>query len=97
MCFFKALSSLRSARRSAVSAIGIPTSLRLAPPQYPLPEYLTVDVRMALTAGRIATQLFVRNVLDEHSELSTFNWNSAYAQAAMLQPRTVGITAMMQF
>lgn len=69
----------------------------LAPPQYPLSEYLTVDLRAALTVGRVVTQIFVRNVFDERSELAMFNWNSTYAQAAVLQPRTVGLTATMRF
>lgn len=67
------------------------------PPQYPLPSYATVDLRAGFTLGRVVTQLFVRNLLDERSELAMFNWNSTYAQAAVLQPRTLGISATTRF
>lgn len=68
-----------------------------APPQYPLPAYVTVDLRAGFTAGRVTTQFYIRNLLDERAELSMFNWNSTYAQAAVLQPRTIGVSATTRF
>jgi iron complex outermembrane recepter protein len=65
-------------------------------PQYRLPEYTTVDLRAGLTFGAVDTQLYVHNVFDERGQLSAFNW-WGFAQPAILQPRTIGISATAHF
>jgi iron complex outermembrane receptor protein len=41
-----------------------------APPQYYLPEYTMVDLRASITFGAVDAQLYVRNLFDEHAQLS---------------------------
>jgi iron complex outermembrane receptor protein len=63
---------------------------------YPLPDYTTVDLRTGAVLGAVNVQLYVRNLFDEHGQVSV-----AYPQfggrVAIQQPRTIGITATMSF
>jgi iron complex outermembrane receptor protein len=63
---------------------------------YQLPGYTTVDLRTGATVGPVNLQLYVHNLFDEYGQLSV-----AYPQfggrVAVLQPRTIGLTATMSF
>lgn len=69
-------------------------------PQYKLPDYATIDLRVGVTLGRIDTRLFVRNLFDVRGQLSAVTLLSALggpAQVSILQPRTIGISASTRF
>jgi iron complex outermembrane recepter protein len=65
-------------------------------PQYHLPEYTVVDLRTGFMVGSVDIQLNVRNLFDERGELSAFN-SRGVAEPAILQPRTIGLTASLDF
>jgi len=65
-------------------------------PQYHLPEYTTVDFRMGLTFGPVVTQLYVHNAFDEQGQLGVL-FPQFGNHIAIVQPRTVGITATTHF
>jgi iron complex outermembrane receptor protein len=69
-------------------------------PQYRLPDYVTVDFRLGLQIGPVDAQVFIRNAFDERGQLSAQTaWSGAGgpAQVAILQPRTIGISARTNF
>jgi outer membrane receptor for monomeric catechols len=69
-------------------------------PDYRLPDYVTVDVRAGLSFGSVQTQFYVRNVFDSRGELFGPTGTSAFGgpiQAAILQPRTVGVSVSRRF
>jgi outer membrane receptor protein involved in Fe transport len=65
-------------------------------PQYHLPAYTTVDLRAGFLLGAVNTQLYLRNALDEHGQLSIL-FPQFGGRVAILQPRTVGLTMTMSF
>jgi iron complex outermembrane recepter protein len=65
-------------------------------PQYRLPEYTTVDLRAGLVFGKVDTQLYVRNLLDERGQQSLL-FAQFGARVAVLQPRTIGVSATVHF
>lgn len=69
-------------------------------PQYRLPDYTAVDLRAGVSFGPVETHLFVRNLFDKRGQLSAVTQLSALggpAQIAILQPRTIGISATSRF
>ncbi len=68
---------------------------QLGPAGYRLPEYTTVDVRTGAVLGPLDLQLYVHNLLDERGQLSESALG--FAQVAIQQPRTIGLTATMRF
>ena len=69
-------------------------------PQYTLPDYATIDLRAGASFGPVDAQIFVRNLLDERGQLSAVTLLSLLggpAQVAVLQPRTIGISASTRF
>jgi outer membrane receptor protein involved in Fe transport len=69
-------------------------------PQYRLPAYTSLDLRVGLTAGPIDVQLYVRNLFDTRGQLSAQTVLSAFggpAQVTILQPRTVGVELSTRF
>ena len=69
-------------------------------PQYDLPEYATVDLRLGGTFGPVEAQLYVRNLFDEAGQTSAATVLSVAggpAQVTMIQPRTVGVSATARF
>jgi iron complex outermembrane receptor protein len=65
-------------------------------PQYHLPGYTTVDLRTGVTFSSVNVQLYVHNLADKRGQLSAYTPYGT-ARAAILQPRTVGITATTHF
>jgi iron complex outermembrane recepter protein len=68
----------------------------LSYPQFRLPAYASVDLRGGLTFGTVITQLFVHNLFDKRGELSDM-YPQFGNRIAILQPRTVGISANVPF
>lgn len=69
-------------------------------PQYPLPAYTSVDLRLAGTVGPVNLQFYVRNAFNELGELSAFTGYASLggpAQVSLLQPRTFGVSAIVNF
>ena len=69
----------------------------LANPQYTLPAYALLDLRAGVTVHTITAQLYIHNVLDRLGQLSANTGYGPYAQVAIVQPRTVGITLSMSY
>jgi outer membrane receptor protein involved in Fe transport len=67
-----------------------------AAPQYHMPDYVSVDLRAGFTFGRVNAQLYVRNLFDEIGQVSATTL-TGQPRVAILQPRTIGISATMQF
>jgi iron complex outermembrane receptor protein len=65
-------------------------------PQYRLPDYTTADLRAGFALGSLSWQLYIHNLFDKQGQLSSAT-NRGPAQVAILQPRTVGITATAHF
>jgi outer membrane receptor protein involved in Fe transport len=65
-------------------------------PQFHLPEYATADVRSGLTLGPVDMQLFVHNLLDKRGELGVLTPQFG-TRVAIMQPRTIGISASTHF
>jgi iron complex outermembrane recepter protein len=70
-------------------------------PQYNLPAYAAVDLRSgfvlnAASAHSVAFQLYVHNLLDRRGQLADYN-NFGPGRVAILQPRTIGISASTHF
>ena len=65
-------------------------------PQYHIPDYTTVDLRTGLTVDKVSLQLYVHNLFDERAQLSAYT-QLGTAQVAIMQPRTIGITASAHF
>lgn len=63
---------------------------------YRLPAYDTFDLRASLQSDRYLLTLFARNVGDERGYISAFRFGSLQ-QVAIIQPRTVGISAAVNF
>jgi outer membrane receptor protein involved in Fe transport len=69
-------------------------------PQYELPSYVSVDLRLGLVLPRADLQLFARNLFDEEGQLSAATVLSSVggpAQVTILQPRTVGLRVTTRF
>lgn len=69
-------------------------------PQYRLPSYATVDLRMGVSIGPADLQLYVRNLFDEQGQLSAATVLSSVggpAQVTLLQPRTIGLSVNASF
>jgi len=69
-------------------------------PQYGLPSYVSVDARVGLTLGRVKLQVYVHNLTNSLGELSastSYSILGGPAQVSVLQPRTVGISAVTEF
>lgn len=69
-------------------------------PQYHLPSYATVDLRLGASVGPADVQVFVRNLFDEQGQLSAATVLSSVggpAQVTLLQPRTVGVRVNTRF
>lgn len=69
-------------------------------PQYELPAYTAIDLRLAGTFGSVEGQLYVRNLFDEAGQLSASTVLSGAggpAQVTLLQPRTVGVSLTTRF
>lgn len=65
-------------------------------PQYHLPSYTAVDLRAGFFVSTVNVQLYVHNVFDEKGQLSSdTSWGSS--RVALLQPRTIGVTATAHF
>jgi iron complex outermembrane recepter protein len=65
-------------------------------PQYYMPDYTTVDLRAGLTIGSVDAQLYIRNLADERGQVSAFTFFGG-PQPAILQPRTIGVSATAHF
>ena len=65
-------------------------------PQYHLPAYTTVDLRLGASFGAVDAQLFVHNLFDERGQLSAATLLGV-PQVAMIQPRTFGIALSSRF
>lgn len=63
---------------------------------YHMPEYTTLDLRMAFDFGSIQAQLFARNVTDERGQLSALT-GIGVPRISIMQPRTVGLTLSTSF
>jgi len=69
-------------------------------PQFRLPAYTSVDLRLAGTVGPVNLQFYIRNAFNELGELSAFTGYASLggpAQVSLLQPRTIGVTAVVNF
>lgn len=65
-------------------------------PQHVLPAYTTVDLRAGVTFGSVDAQLYIRNALNEDGQFSAFSRNGT-ARVGVLQPRTIGLSAIVRF
>jgi len=65
-------------------------------PQYHLPAYASTDLRGGVTFGSIVAQLYVHNLFDRRGELGVL-YPQFGNHVAILQPRTVGISATARF
>jgi len=65
-------------------------------PQYRLPAYTTLDLRNGYVFGPVNLQLFVHNVFDERGQLSAYTPFGS-TRVAIMQPRTIGISATTHF
>ena len=63
---------------------------------YRLPDYATVDLRTGFTLERVNIQLYVRNFFDERGQLSLMQPQFG-GRVAILQPRTIGLSATTHF
>lgn len=61
-----------------------------------LPAYTTADLRFGLELQRVSLNVYARNMFDERGQLSAYTFSGSQ-NVAILQPRTIGITAMTQF
>jgi outer membrane receptor protein involved in Fe transport len=71
-----------------------------AVPQYRLPAYTTIDLRVGLSLGPVDGQVFVHNLFDVRGQLSALTFVSALggpAQITILQPRTIGLSLTTHF
>ncbi len=69
-------------------------------PQYRLPDYQTVDLRLGVELGPVEARLAVRNLFDKRGELSAitaFAVAGGPARVTVLQPRTIGLTLGTRF
>lgn len=69
-------------------------------PQYHLPAYTSLDLRFAWTVGPANLQFYIRNATNELGELSAFTGYASLggpAQVSLLQPRTYGVSAVVNF
>lgn len=69
--------------------------------QYYLPAYTSVDLRGGLVLGEenghpVNVQLYIHNVLDERGQLAA-QTQFGKAQVAIMQPRTIGLSAFAHF
>ncbi len=65
--------------------------------QYRLPAYTAVDLRTGIALSSVNLQLYVRNVFDERGQLSAITYRGPQPWVAVLQPRTIGISATTSF
>jgi iron complex outermembrane recepter protein len=65
--------------------------------QYRLPAYTQVDLRSGLKMSSVGLQLYAHNLFNERGQLSAITYRGPQAWVALIQPRTVGITAMVHF
>jgi len=65
-------------------------------PQYTLPAYPLVDLRAGLAPGRVDLQLYIHNLFNRFAEFSADTSRGA-AQLAIARPRTIGVTATVNF
>jgi outer membrane receptor protein involved in Fe transport len=68
----------------------------IAPPQYNLPGYSTVDLRGGISVNQIDVQLYVRNLFDKRGQAAAFV-DTGFPRITVLQPRTIGISASTSF
>jgi len=69
-------------------------------PQFDLRDYVTLDLRAGATLATLDLQLFLRNAFDSRGKLSAVTALSILggpANVAILQPRTIGISATKHF
>lgn len=69
-------------------------------PQYRLPAYATIDVRVGIDLGSSRVQLYCKNVTDEWGQLSasTGQWRPGGSiDVSAMQPRTFGLSVDMSF
>jgi len=64
--------------------------------QEQLPHYTTFDLRAGVKFDRVDAQIYVRNIGNEQGLLSAYNWRGDL-QPALIQPRTIGISAAAHF
>jgi outer membrane receptor protein involved in Fe transport len=65
-------------------------------PQYNLPQYTVCDLRAGLTIAAVDLQLYAHNVFDNHGQLGVL-FPQFGNRVAILQPRTIGISAITHF
>lgn len=68
--------------------------------QYRLPSYETVDLRAGVQVGIVALQVFAHNIFDVRGQLSastSLSSRGGPARVAILQPRTIGVSASARF
>jgi iron complex outermembrane recepter protein len=65
--------------------------------QYRLPAYTQVDLRSGIKMSSVDLQLYAHNLFNERGQLSAITYRGPQAWVALIQPRTVGITAMVHF
>jgi len=66
-------------------------------PQYHLPEYTAFDLRAGIKIGAVNAQFYVRNVFNEVAQLSSLYTQFGTARVAIMQPRTIGLSATTKF
>lgn len=69
-------------------------------PQFDLGDYVTVDLRAGATLATVDLQVYLRNAFDTRGKVSAVTLFSAFggpANVAMVQPRTIGISATKRF
>lgn len=94
------LSRLRPTIGATVRYVGDRTTAfdaTTATPQYRLPSYTTVDLRAGLSFGNWDMLVYIRNLLDKRGQLSAVTVNGLAPRPAIMQPRTIGLTASTRF
>jgi len=71
-----------------------------APPQYRLPAYAAADLHALVNLRSVSLQLYVHNLFDKRGELNVPNTivqANGPRPVSILEPRTVGVSAMVNF
>jgi outer membrane receptor protein involved in Fe transport len=67
-------------------------------PNYRLPDYVSTDLRAGVVVGPVEAQVFVHNLFDVRAQLSATTIDGpTVAEVAIMQPRTIGISATTRF